>query len=397
MDDPDLDPIDETVKSVLSDSELSDVDEEAFAGIDTARIGLESEDEEGPNVFALKPAKRAPGTGERKKRGAEETEERRRKRQARREEKEEAKRRRLALNEEPEEYLDEKDPNQRPEDPEAARRWDLDRAMEAAISKKPVKRKKKNDEEVRTFKDFIDMQDLETSENEKIQTLKAAMEEAAEKDYEAITNKMPATNKLAMLPTVEAVLNKSALHELILDNLLLMTLRRWLEPLPDRSLPAYSIQRTLLTALTKIPISKEQLAESGIGKIVIFYRNSPRVEQPIRKIADHLWVEWSRPILRKSANFRDRQIATATYHSSMQLPVFKNSGGEESKRTVVPRQIHSTFEIAPKTSLSSSSMPMPRGTRVESSDMFKRLKMKMQAKSAKGKKENAVSIQGGGR
>src|ERR1700731_319166 len=107
-------------------------------------------------------------------------------------------------------------------------------------------------------------------EEDKIRALKSSMEQAADKDLDAIRNKQPATSKLAMLPLVEATLSKSALHETILDNLLLMTLRRWLEPLPDRSLPAYSIQRTLLTALQKLPITKEHLAESGIGKIIIF-------------------------------------------------------------------------------------------------------------------------------
>lgn len=153
MDDPDLDPIDETAKPVLSDSELSDVDEEAFAGVDTTRIGIQSdeeeEEEEGPNVFALKPARRAPGTGERKRRRVEDTEERRRKRQQRREEKEEKKRRRAEAalaGHIPGDYPDEPDPNQRPEDPEEARRWDLDRAMDSAISTKQVKRKKKNED-----------------------------------------------------------------------------------------------------------------------------------------------------------------------------------------------------------------------------------------------------------
>jgi len=230
-----------------------------------------------------------------------------------------------------------------------------------------------------------------------IRQLKSAMEQAAERDYDAITNKTPATSKLALLPTVESVLAKPSLHESILDHFMLMTIRRWLEPLPDRSLPAFSIQRSLLTALTKLPITKEQLAESGIGKIVIFYRNSPRVEQSIRKIADGLWVEWSRPILRKSANFRDRQIPTARYNASMQLPVLKNPSGEDPRRTVIPQQIHSTFEIAPKVQIDMSSVPASRGSRAENSDMYKRLKMKMQAKSAKPKKENAVSIQGGGR
>src|SRR5579859_821843 len=217
-------------------------------------------------------------------------------------------------------------------------------------------------------------------EEDKIRALKSSMEDAADKDFDAIKNKQPATNKLAMLPTVEATLAKSNLHEVILDNLLLMTLRRWLEPLPDRSLPAYSIQRTLLTSLTKLPITKEHLAESGIGKIIIFYRNSPRVEQSIRRLADGLWVEWSRPILRKSANFRDRQIATASYDASMAIPVRKDPNQQESKRTVIPRQIHSTFDIAPKATLNMNSMPISRSSRAENNDQYKRLKMKMQGK-----------------
>jgi transcription factor SPN1 len=223
------------------------------------------------------------------------------------------------------------------------------------------------------------------------------MEEAADKDFEAVRSKTPATHKLAMLPTVEAILAKSALHEAILDNLLLMTLRRWLEPLPDRSLPAFSIQRILLTALQKLPITKEHLAESGIGKIIIFYRNSPRVEQSIRRIADALWVEWSRPILRKSANFRDRRITTATYDASMQLPVLKQTIGPDPKRTVVPQIIRSTFEIAPRATVDPASVPPSRGVKAENSDMFKRLRQKMQTKSIKARKEGGVSIQGGGR
>jgi hypothetical protein len=151
MDDSDLDPIDETAKPDLSDSELSDVDEEAYAGIDTDRIGFSSDEEDGPNVFALKPAKLKTGTGERKRKQAEDTAEKRRKRQERRQEKDEQKKRRATRDATPEEVEDEVDPNQRPEDPEAARRWDLDRAMEAAVSRKSVKRRKKDDDIVTYF------------------------------------------------------------------------------------------------------------------------------------------------------------------------------------------------------------------------------------------------------
>src|SRR5436309_3287300 len=117
MDDPDLDPIDETAKFDLSDSELSDVDEEAYAGIDTNRIGLESDEEdEGPSVFALRPAKVKTGTGERKKKRTENTEEKRRIRQERRQEMDEAKKRKSSLNDIPDDYPDDiTDPNKRPD------------------------------------------------------------------------------------------------------------------------------------------------------------------------------------------------------------------------------------------------------------------------------------------
>src|SRR5579859_2994869 len=145
--DSDLDPIDETINPVLSDSELSDVDETAYEGVDPNRLGEESDEEEGPNVFSLRPAKVKTGTGERKKKTAEDTEEKRRKRQERRQEKEEKKQRRALKTAAPDEFdVDDVDPNQRPEDPEAARRWELDQAMEAAIARKPVKRRKKDDD-----------------------------------------------------------------------------------------------------------------------------------------------------------------------------------------------------------------------------------------------------------
>lgn len=156
MDDPDLDPIDETANPDISDSDLSDVDETAYEGVDPNRLGEESEEDEGPNIFAIRPAKVKTGTGERKKKPDIDTEEKRRKRQERIQEKEEAKQRRAKRTAAPDEFEEEEaDPNQRPEDPEAARRWDLDRAMEAAVSRKQVKRRKKDDEIVSSMLDHF--------------------------------------------------------------------------------------------------------------------------------------------------------------------------------------------------------------------------------------------------
>ena len=65
-------------------------------------------------------------------------------------------------------------------------------------------------------------------------------------------------------------------------------MKRWLEPLPDRSLPALNIQRQFFSILEKLPIDEITLKMSGLGKIVLFYSMCPRVEPAIRRTAEKL-------------------------------------------------------------------------------------------------------------
>lgn len=53
------------------------------------------------------------------------------------------------------------------------------------------------------------------------------------------------------------------------------------------------------------------LKESSIGKVVTFYSKCPRVENSIRRNADNLITVWMRPILRRSAQWRDKQVHRA--------------------------------------------------------------------------------------
>lgn len=98
----------------------------------------------------------------------------------------------------------------------------------------------------------------------------------------------------------------------MIDNNLLEGVKRWLEPLPDRSLPALNIQREFFQLLPKLWfIDSAVLKESGLGRIVLFYTKCKRVTPEVGRIASHLVSTWSRPIIKRSASYRDRVVPTA--------------------------------------------------------------------------------------
>lgn len=106
----------------------------------------------------------------------------------------------------------------------------------------------------------------------------------------------------------------SSLYDSILDNQLLDAIRMWLEPLPDRALPSMEIQNEMLDILDKLPAAAEHLRESGIGKIVFFYKKSTRVESVVQRKADHLVAKWTRLVLRRSESYRERAHQLQEYN-----------------------------------------------------------------------------------
>ena len=98
----------------------------------------------------------------------------------------------------------------------------------------------------------------------------------------------------------------------MIDNNLLEGVKRWLEPLPDRSLPALNIQREFFSIIRKMEfIDNAVLKESGLGRIILFYTKCKRVTPDITRIANELVSTWSRPIIKRSASYRDRIVPTA--------------------------------------------------------------------------------------
>ncbi|CAK7218891.1 Transcription factor iws1 [Sporothrix bragantina] len=187
--------------------------------------------------------------------------------------------------------------------PEERRKRALNRAIDLAI-RNPNKRRRKQDED-----------DLEKMADDEIAALKVLMENACMDDIKARTEGRPAVNKLQLLPQVLSVLNRNDIQETILDpeTNFLQSVKFFLEPLNDGSLPSYAIQRDIFTCLTQLPIEKDALLSSGIGKVVFFYTLSKRAEPAIKRMAERLVGEWSRPILKKTDDFKKRHIETRDY------------------------------------------------------------------------------------
>ena len=89
--------------------------------------------------------------------------------------------------------------------------------------------------------------------------------------------------------------------------------RFFLEPLSDGSLPAYDIQKDLMASLAKLPVNKDTLVASGIGKVIMFYIKSKKPELTIKRQAERLFTDWTRPILRRTDDYRKKEFAQADY------------------------------------------------------------------------------------
>ncbi|ODV91155.1 hypothetical protein CANCADRAFT_38619 [Tortispora caseinolytica NRRL Y-17796] len=342
-----------------SEGELSELDEEQFKDVDYDEIGL------GEEVFSLKRHKRsndsaATTTASQPKRS-----------------RQPKKRVRKADSEEPEPEIR----------PEWERRRLLEERIDAALKPNGKKKKRK-----------LDDVDLEQLQDEKLSELRDEMRQAAIADAEAVRDGQAATNKLKLLPKVRDLLRRQNLADSVLDNNLLEAVRMWLEPLPDASLPAYAIQKELFAILESLPIKTIHLRESGIGKIMIFYQRSKRPPLAIKHTADRLVGKWSRPIIGRSDNYKDKIIATASYNpdrfAGLEEDVADDSGEaiRRKNRAAIPLATASTFTVAPKSSV--HSMDMEPGSSANSDSQYRRLKQMMTSASRSKTKKSGVSIEG---
>eukprot|EP00547_Thalassionema_nitzschioides_P002741 CAMPEP_0194215612 /NCGR_PEP_ID=MMETSP0156-20130528/17557_1 /TAXON_ID=33649 /ORGANISM="Thalassionema nitzschioides, Strain L26-B" /LENGTH=489 /DNA_ID=CAMNT_0038944175 /DNA_START=34 /DNA_END=1503 /DNA_ORIENTATION=- len=135
------------------------------------------------------------------------------------------------------------------------------------------------------------------------------MEEAADEDEKSIKEKTPAIKKLTMLSEVTDMLTKRDMMRHLLDNDILSTCKRWIQPLPNGSLGNVTVRQRIVEAISKMRgdngILSQDLKSSGIGQVImILYKHkseTPSMKRELKKLIE----QWSRPIFHKSADMKD--------------------------------------------------------------------------------------------
>ncbi|KAA8651880.1 hypothetical protein EYZ11_004200 [Aspergillus tanneri] len=270
-------------------------------------------------------------------------------------------------------------------DPATRRRRALDRAMDEAL-KKPTKRRFRK-------ADGIDLEQMADAE---IEDMRRRMTHAAQMDAASRREGNPAMHKLKMLPEVVSLLGRNQYVNSLVDPEinLLEAVKFFLEPLDDGSLPAYNIQRDLMNSLTKLPINKEALIASGIGKVIVFYTKSKRAEPGIKRMAEKLLAEWTRPILQRSDDYSKRVYQEAAFDPrklTTRTPSAHATAAEARARELLPPRLanraradmtHTSYTVVPRpTVVQESKFARPLGASGE--DRFRKMRAR-QIAAAKG-------------
>ncbi|KAL9263007.1 IWS1 homolog 1-like protein [Drosera capensis] len=172
-----------------------------------------------------------------------------------------------------------------------------------------------------------------------VENLIAELDAAVETDAILNSQGRPAINKLKKLPLLNEALSKKQLQPEFLDHGILTTLKNWLEPLPDGSLPNINIREAILKILTDFPIDleqhdrREQLKKSRLGRVVMFLSRSEEEITSNRKLAKELVDKWSRPIFNKSTRFEDMRNADEERAPYRRPPMKKQSNKSAGLRS----------------------------------------------------------------
>jgi transcription factor SPN1 len=154
--------------------------------------------------------------------------------------------------------------------------------------------------------------------DEKLASLLKLLDEmtaCAERDVAAVLRKAPAVNKIMHIDEFVEALSKADLQTLFVGNGALVTIKSWLSPLPDGSLPSLKVREQLLRMLLILPVEREDLTESKVGHIVMFLLKHPEETRANRELCEQIVERWSRPIFERASDY-SRMPAPDTYDTA---------------------------------------------------------------------------------
>ncbi|KAI5171077.1 transcription factor SPN1 [Nematocida sp. LUAm3] len=115
----------------------------------------------------------------------------------------------------------------------------------------------------------------------------------------------PALGKIFHMESVYKKLLNRKIHQDLLDSGVLILLKKWLEPLPDNTLPHADVKKGVLDILDHFTPESEHLIESGVGKIVLFYSKNPYEKKEIKNLARKLVLKWIELTVHKENDLAD--------------------------------------------------------------------------------------------
>jgi len=137
----------------------------------------------------------------------------------------------------------------------------------------------------------------------------AKMDQAAEDDEEAVSQKRPALKKLLMIDEVCETLVRRDMQRPLLDQDLLIICKRWIQPLPNGHLGNITVRQRLIGAITLMTgengITSNDLKRSDFGKVIMSLYMHKSETKSMKRNFRSLIDTWSRPIFHKSGNMRD--------------------------------------------------------------------------------------------
>ena len=110
-------------------------------------------------------------------------------------------------------------------------------------------------------------------------------------------------------------------------------------------------------------IDTSALKESGLGKIIMFYtKKNKRVTPEIKRAADMLLANWSRPIMKRSASYRDRTLTFADTDaqpgrktiklSQIMEQARRDEEGQKIRNAVrIPQRSMAAYTIVPRSNI----------------------------------------------
>lgn len=125
------------------------------------------------------------------------------------------------------------------------------------------------------------------------------MREYYKRDLEHNKQNKPSFEKIEHVEEVCSKIIKKDWQEILVKMGILNELKIWLEPLADKSLPSPKIKQHILDLLYTMRVTKNDLLDCGIGKIVHFYAKNPKESLKIRKLAHKIMNRWKQRIIRE--------------------------------------------------------------------------------------------------